>query len=262
MATTMTNGNRMHLFLGLVLAASLAMQGCAPLGGPDSQSGSLDEMTATDVTSGFKDFTTELIADGEAGAGSIDAGAVDLSDDMVVEIENLQFEFHQGLISDSQFATSIQDVIRDDAANFAFAGFEMAGGPFRYEQTTIMTELLDLTEEQSQAMDVIYNDLHNAVDAEREIAHDAIRDLLTPEQLAAILTRTVTTTQGPGFFARRLHGGLGLSAAVRAAITEIRQDLRATVHKLQESARMAFLNLLTEDQQRLLDSIEHPRLEG
>ena len=258
MATITTNRNRWQLFLGLVFTASVATQGCSPLGGPDSQGGSLDEMTAADATAGFKDFTAGLIADDGAGTGSIDAGVVDLSDDVVVEIEDLQFEFRSGRISDSQFGTSVQDVIGDDASTFAFAGFDMYGGPFRYAPTNYMTELLDLTEEQSQAADVIFYERHNAVEAARDSAKEAIRDLLTPAQLSAIGSRTRTTTAGAGFFFRRLPGGQALSDEQRAAITEIRRDLRAKVRGLHEEAREAFLELLTEEQLALLIRIENP----
>lgn len=260
MATTTTNRNRWQLFLGLVFAASVATQGCSPLGAPDSQGGSLEEMTATDATAGFKEFAAGLIANDGAGNGSIDAGVVDLSDDVVVQIEDLQNEFRRGLISDSQFGTSVQDVIGDDAPTFAFAGFDMYGGPFRYPLTNYLTELLHLTEEQSQAADVIFNDLHNAVEAERDIAHEAIGKVLTPEQLAAIARRTRTTTAGPGFFLRRLSGELALSDEQRAAIASIRDGLRSTVRTLHENARAEFLALLTKEQLEILEGIEHPEL--
>ncbi len=258
MATTMTNGNRMHLFLGLVLAASLAMQGCAPLGGPDSQGGSLDEMTATEATAGFKDFTAELVADDAEGTGSLDAGFADLSDDVVVAIEDLEFEFRSGIISDSDFGTSVRDVIGDDAPTFAFAGFDMNGGPFRFAATSFLTDLLDLTEEQSQATDVIFNDLHNAIDDARASAREAMRDILTSEQVTAVGQRTRSGSGGMGFFDRRLSPAFALSDNQRAEILSIRQGLRLEIHMLHKDARLAFLDLLTEEQARVLDGLEHP----
>lgn len=257
----MTNGTRWQLLLGLVLTASVAMQGCSPLGAPNAQQGSLEEMTATDATAGFKEFTAGLIADDRAGTGSIDVGVVELSDEVIVEIEDLQFEFRQGLVTVSQFGTSVQDVIGDDAPTFAFAGFDMYGGPFRYSATNRLAKLLDLTEEQSQATDVIFNDLHNAIESEQQIAQQAIGNLLTPEQRAAIARRTRTSGAGAGFFLRRLPDELALSDEQRAEITSIRQGLRAKVHTLHQNARQAFLDLLTSEQLEILDGIEHPQLD-
>ena len=260
MPTTMTNRNRWQLFLGLVFAAGVATPGCSPFGASNAQNGALDEITATDATAGFRDFTAELIADDGSGSGSIDAEIVDLSDDVVVAIEDLQFDFNRGLISDSQFGTGVQDVIGDDASTFAFAGFDMAGGPFRFERTSRLTELLGLTDEQAAATDVILNDLHNAIAALRDELENSIDAVMTDAQKVAVRRRARSGSGHPGFFGRRLGPEQALTDAQSASITPMRRELRRAVRALHVEAREAFRDLLTEEQLRILDNFERAEI--
>jgi Spy/CpxP family protein refolding chaperone len=122
---------------------------------------------------------------------------------------------------------------------------------------------LDLTDEQQQAADQIFQAERDDIDALRAAAQEDIRALLTEEQLALFdelppLPPGGGDCHGPGgpmgfaghggTLTDRLTEDLELSEEQQAAVDEILTTLQAAVQARHEQARDEFLALLTDEQ--------------
>ena len=154
--------------------------------------------------------------------------------------------------------TEYATVATEPIARSAFAG-----GPLGPRSGPGAAPPLDLTDEQQQAADEIFQAKRDDVDALCAAAQEEIRALLTEEQLAIFDELAPFVADGgdcpgpPGIAGFHEAGGLpmdrlaeelGLSEEQQAAVDEILAELRDAVQARREQARDEFLSLLTDEQ--------------
>ena len=101
----------------------------------------------------------------------------------MAELETLQAQLDAGEITETEFGDAISEIIGDRGAGMPFAGLSFYGSPSGHRMNAGAAAVLDLTEEQQVAAEEIFQSLHDDIDALRAATHEAIRAMLTDEQL-------------------------------------------------------------------------------
>ncbi|MBN2448329.1 MAG: hypothetical protein JXO22_16500 [Phycisphaerae bacterium] len=223
----------------------------------------LNQVTVGDVLTGFVSFVDEVTSNLDAAM----AQASGLSDEELAELETLQAQLDAGEITETEFGDAISEIIGDRGAGMPFAGLSFYGSPSGHRMNAGAAAVLDLTEEQQVAAEEIFQSLHDDIDALRAATHEAIRAMLTDEQLlilddmGALDQESATPRMGRG----AMGSGRGVSRSVQiadelqlteeqqAAIDGLRAELRDAIRVRHEQAHAEFLALLTEEQLAALD---------
>lgn len=226
----------------------------------------LDQITVGDVVNAFQRFAAA------AGRGGFGPHA-QLTDEQRTQIEALQAQLDAGEITQDQFVEQVQAIIGDAFPNEPFIGFGFGGGPFHGRFELKVGGYLDLTQEQVDAANQIFDKAHEDITALRTQARTDILAVLTDEQKAKLnelmvglyvglpLDSGAARGRGPGGpggfgfgFGRHGHAfdrfaeALGLTDDQKAQIQAIREALTDAIRAVHEQARADFLALLTEEQ--------------
>lgn len=232
----------------------------------------LNQLTVGDLVAGFQDFAGRV---GGLGAG-------ELTDDQILQFEDLQSRLDDDLISEDEFAAAVEGAIPDLAAGHGGCGRGNFGGPLGFGPGQRLANLLDLTDDQiTQARD-IYGRLRDDIEALRQAAHDDILALLTAEQQAILddlfdredkADESNALGRGrpggpdrpgrPGFirpgrmrWAQFFIEVLDLTQEQQDQIRAIREALRDDVAARHQQARDEFRAILTPEQLNILDALE------
>jgi len=247
--------------LGLIVAT-----GCGQNITADTTLGELlDQITVGDVVNAFQQFAAA------AGRGGFGPGS-QLTDEQRAQVEALQAQLDAGEITRDQFVEQVQAIIGDTFPNEPFIGFGFGGGPFHGRFELKVGGYLDLTQEQVDAANEIFDKAHEDITALRTQARADILAVLTDEQKAKLNELVVGWfvglpgnsntargrgpggTGGFGFGFGRGHAfdrfaeALGLTEEQQAQIKTIRETLVDAIRARHEQARADFLALLTEEQ--------------
>lgn len=243
--------------LGLLLAT-----GCGQNITADTTLGELlNQITVGDVVNAFQRFA--------AAAGGHGMFA-QLTDDQRAQIEALQAQLDAGEITNDEFVDKVHDIIGDAFPNEPFIGFGFGGGPFHGRFELKVGGYLNLTQEQVDAANEIFDKAHEDITALRTQARTDILAVLTDEQKAKLDEIVAGWFVGlpPNAHGRGAdgHGGfgfgwggrghafdrfaeaLGLTDDQKAQIEAIREALTDAIRARHEQARTDFLALLTEEQ--------------
>lgn len=231
----------------------------------------LNQITVGDVVNAFQQFAA---AAGRGGFGGVHA---QLTDDQRSQIEALQAQLDAGQITRDQFIDQVHAIIGDAFPNEPFVGFGFGGGPFHGQFQLRVGGYLNLTQEQVDAANEIFDKAHDDIEALRTQARADILAVLTDEQKAklnelvvgwfiglppsggAARNRGPGGPGGPGGFGFGFGGGrghafdrfadaLGLTDDQKAQIEAIRKALTDAIRARHEQARADFLALLTPEQ--------------
>lgn len=155
-----------------------ALAALAQAAGQDT---TLNQLTIGDVVQAFEQYASQVSAGTTAGTAP-----TPLTQDQQTQLEDLQGQLDRGEITPNEFAQQVHDLIGDVAPGMAFAGMGMMGGPFREGPGMRLAAQLQLTEEQQQQAQDIFTRLHTDIETLRQNAQDAIKALLTTDQLATL----------------------------------------------------------------------------
>lgn len=229
----------------------------------------LNQITVGDVVEAFQRFAA-AVGERRGGFGFFQAH---LSDDQRSQIEALQAQFDAGEITREEFIEQVKSIIGDALPNEPFVGFGFGGGPFGGHFGLRVGGYLDLTQEQVDAANEIFEKVHSDIADLRTQARDDILAVLTDEQRARLdeivvgLFVGLPIGNGDNSTARRNgHGGfgfgfgrhghafdrfadaLGLTDEQQMQIRDIRENLMDAIRARHEQARDEFLALLTPEQ--------------
>lgn len=252
-------------------SAGIGLHGCGTGLTVDSTIGDvLSVLTSGDLAAAFDAFAS---ASGAPGDG--------LSDDQIAAIEDLQASFDAGSLSATAFDDGVDSIMGRRAHRPAIGGFGFGGPRHGMRRLARLNALLELTDDQQAQADMIFSDMHAAIQMLRETAKADIRAELTEEQLATLdslrpagigaaaddsvdgASRQVGHRRGgPGSLSSRFAELLDLTDDQQAAIDAIRTALREAVRAEHEAARAAFRAILTEAQIAVLDEFEMTHMHG
>ncbi len=234
----------------------------------------LDQLTIGDLVVGFQQFASSIPEDGIINAPF-------LTTEQQLEIEALQESLNVGEISQEEFGDAVREIIGDLLPGRAFVGFGAWGGPFGIRPRGDVLIDLELTDEQKEQAQLIFEQLQDVILTRRDEMHQAFLEILTDEQLA-VLEGIENPTFGGFRGGRRFGGGflsmgmmqlgvpadkrvsfgdrlaefLSLADEQQVSLAELRDALRDDVQLFHEQARDAFVDLLTPEQVGIIESLD------
>lgn len=237
------------------------------------QSAALNRLTVGDLIAGFQQYLNQAAASSDS-AGSGDASeSTAASAQQEQQIAQLQGQLDQGQLSTSQFAAAVKNamIASNGPAEMHLLVF---GGPFDRGAPSQITDPLQLTDQQRQQADGIFQQEHSDIQNLRQNAHADIQAVLTADQLnllqqldshpsvtpiaaaSSSQSNANSQTSSPVGPAEALAQALNLSPDQITKIAQIREDLRAAVRARHQQAAGDFRNILTADQQQRLDTLD------
>ena len=134
----------------------------------------LDQLTIGDLVVGFQQFASSISEDGIINAPF-------LTTEQQLEIEALQESLNVGEISQEEFGDAVREIIGDLFPGRAFVGFGAWGGPFGIRPRGDVPIDLELTDEQKEQAQLIFEQLRDVILTRR----DEMRQASFPDRLCS-----------------------------------------------------------------------------
>lgn len=223
----------------------------------------LNQLTVSDVVSGFSQFVSRVLT------GSAE-NATPLSDRQSAQIAQLHSQSARGQITPDQLADGVDQAVSGGGDAEQVERGRRFGGPFH---PSAATDPMNLTSDQRTQADDLFRQARADVEVLRQTANADILAVLTPDQAAALDQLApqfeggagasggespAPTTQPVLPWIYYLSDALGLTGDQWNKIDQIRTDLRTAVMERHQQARDAFRALLTPDQQKIFDQPPSP----